>query len=275
MEQIPEENFYEEAVRDFFSEFGKVEEITLKPQRRLALVKYDSYAAAKRAWGSPKVIFDNRFVKVYWYKPEKDEGDANGKQMPAATKPAEPDFNREEFEQRQAEAQRVHEEKMQKRRETEDAVAELERKKEELAKRQQEEQARLCEKLIGGSTLQDSADGTKADDNVSEQTKALRAQLAALEAEAKSIGIDTTLPSRGRGGFRGRGRGFGPRGRGGYDPSFRGGFRGRGGRVGGVLRLDNRPKRIAVSGVEFTPQRDEALRLFLVVCLSRPLIATG
>lgn len=278
VEQIPEDKFDEQTVRDFFSEFGNIVEVTLKPYRHLALVKYDDYASAKRAWASPKVIFDNRFVKVYWYKPGR--GEANG-----GPQGDEKPFDQEEFERQQVEAQKAHEEKMKKRKETEEAMQALERQKAELLKRQQEEKAKLLEKLAmkGGSNgeaaespkpKEDGKAGTPTEGQESEKTKQLRAQLAALEAEAQELGLDPNASadsSRGRGrgwgGFRGRG-GFPPRGRG-YDPfAARGGYRGRGsvrGR-GGVLRLDNRPKKVAVSGVEFNSDRDEALRQYLLVC---------
>ncbi|OJD19839.1 hypothetical protein AJ78_00198 [Emergomyces pasteurianus Ep9510] len=296
VEQIPEDKFDENTVRDFFSEFGNIVEVTMQPYKHLALVKYDTWAAARSAWSSTKAIFDNRFVKVYWYKPgSKAETNGAGSHPPhhppGHNKPGEKPFDQEEFEKQQAEAQRVHEEKMKKRKETEEARLALEKQKEDLLKRQQEEQAKLLQRL--GShhpettapttatthTTPDGTNGTSPATADSETTKSLRAQLAALEAEAKSLGLDPALSDsqyaprgrgRGWGGYRG-GRGtFAPRGRGGYDPSFRGGgaYRGRGaapprGR-GGVLRLDNRPRRVAVSGVEFTPERDEALRQFLL-----------
>ncbi|OAX78262.1 hypothetical protein ACJ72_07433 [Emergomyces africanus] len=301
VEQIPEDKFDESTVRDFFSEFGNIVEVTMQPYKHLALVKYDTWAAARSAWSSTKAIFDNRFVKVYWYKPgsKADTNGAGGPHHPPPhphNKPDEKPFDQEEFEKQQAEAQRVHEEKMKKRRETEEARLALEKQKEDLLRRQQEEQAKLLQRLGSHphppeTTPDDGTNGPSpatadsplhADENVSEQTKSLRAQLAALEAEAKSLGLDPALsdsqyPPRGRGrgwgGYRGaRGGTFAPRGRGGYDPSFRGGvgggYRGRGaapsrGR-GGVLRLDNRPRRVAVSGVEFNAERDEALRQFLL-----------
>ncbi|OJJ47230.1 hypothetical protein ASPZODRAFT_151756 [Penicilliopsis zonata CBS 506.65] len=302
VEQIPEDKFDEGSVREFFSQYGDIVDITLQPPRRLALVKYDSYDAAKRAWSSPKVIFDNRFVKVYWHKPShgRSERPDGG---PAAEDPA---FDPEQFQRQQDEAQRAHEEKLKKRKETEAAKLALERQREELFKKQQEEKARLMQRL-SGKNLGASSNGTTpdvpgdmdtapddgepmtggdaADENVSEQTKQLRAQLAALEAEAKSLGIDpenggepgagSTYRGRGsRGAYAGsyRARGsFVPRGRGGYDPSsssssYRG--RGRGGITprgrGGVLRLDNRPRRVAVSGVQFDSDKDEALRQYLI-----------
>ena len=275
VEQIPEDKFNEQDIRDFFSEFGNIVEITLKPPRHLALVKYDTYASAKAAWSSPKVIFDNRFVKVYWFKPERAE--ANGPRNEAMAVDQKP-FDQEEFEKQQAEAQKAYEEKMKKRKEAEEARLALEKQTEELLKKQQEEREKLMEKLrakgVDMSAEASSAAKDKAasatDENVSEQTKALRAKLAALEEEAKILGIDPNSSTRGRGrgwgSYRNRGS-FPPRGRG-FDPTFgRGGFRNRGAHRGrgGVLRLDNRPKKVAVSGVHFDSAKDEALREFLLV----------
>lgn len=272
VEQIPDDKFNEDSVREFFSEFGNITEISLQPYKKIALVKYETFPEAKAAWSSPKVIFDNRFVKVYWYKPNRDE-------KHDSAQPEAPAFNQEEFEKQQQEAQRAHEEKMKKRQETEAAKQALERERDELIKKQQEERARLMQRL-GGTTDTSDAAGTgdamvtepAADENISDETKKLRAQLAALEAEAKSLGLDPASDPSGRGGYRGRGgfRGRGTyRGRGGYDPNYRGGYRGRGGFAargrGGVLRLDNRPRRVAVSGVALNSDKDEALRQHLMV----------
>lgn len=284
VENIPDDKFNEQAIREYFAEFGNIEEVTMQEfKKQLALIRYDDHEAAKRAWSSPKAVFDNRFVKVYWYKPEKAaKTETNGAARKESTDT--PMIDREEIERRQAELQRQHEERMRKRQALEEARKALEKQREVLLKRQEEEKAKLMAKLgktgaaLDAEIKKGSAQG---EEHVSEQTKALRAELAALEEEAKSLGIDpnassppaTATRGRGRGygyggsSYRGRG-GFAPRGRG-YDPTYRGGFRGgRGGFArgrGGVLRLDNRPKRVAVSGVEFTPERDEALRQYLIV----------
>lgn len=277
VEQIPEDKLNEESVREFFSQYGEIVDLSLQPHRKLALVTYDSHASAKQAWSSPKVIFDNRFVKVYWHKPKMDQRGA-GEGAPEA-----PAFNQEEFERQQEEAQKAYEEKMQRRKETEEAKQALEQQRDGLLRKQQEEKERLLQRLQGktvstnGSVATDSENGTPAadDENVSDQTKQLRAQLASLEAEAQSMGLDPNKSEAGSPAFgaRGRGRGFpGSRGRGyfaprgrGYDSSYRGRGRGafRGGR-GGVLRLDNRPKRVAVSGID-NPDKDEGLRQYLIV----------
>lgn len=304
VEQIPEEKFDEQAVRDFFGDFGEIKEITMQAYKRLALVKYADWASAKRAYDSPKVIFDNRFVKVYWYKPDSlPTPPANGFEKassPALSKPEEPAFDREKFERDAQAAQKKLEEKKALLKDTEAKRQELERQKEELARKQAEETKKLREKLAakegksgamspaadaGENGASDNTNGI-GDGKTSAMTEILRAQLATLEAEAKSLGIDpatTTedaswaLRGRGRGRARGSYRGWegfaSGRGRGGYDAASRGtSFRGRGsgayrGRgAGGMYNLDNRPKKVAVSGVEFDGERDEGLRTYLLVC---------
>ena len=284
VEQIPEEKFNEQSVRAFFSEFGNIEEVTMMAYKRLALVKYDNYFSAKSAYESPKVIFDNRFVKVYWYKPDAaPKASPNGQASGAL--PKEESFDQEKFARDQEAAQRKLEEKKAALKEQEDKRQALEKQREELASRQAEEKKRLMEKLaakgqsmdIDEKEVKTTTDGEelKKDDKASEKTKALRAQLASLEAEAESLGLDTALSDTTtwppRGGDRGRGRGGAYRG---YDPSFRGGgYRGRGairgrggaGGGGGAYNLDNRPKKVAVSGVAWDGGKDEALRQHLLV----------
>ncbi|KAL4803482.1 hypothetical protein BDV18DRAFT_144834 [Aspergillus unguis] len=272
VEQIPDDKLDDFTVRDFFSQYGEITDISLQPHKKLALITYVDHATAKAAWSSPKVIFDNRFVKVYWHKPRDRNHDqrlgANG------TREESQPFDAEEFQRQQEEAQKAYEEKSKQRQETEKAKQDLEKQREELLKKQEEEKQRLLQKIGGssGSATPDGAAQSPSDENASEQTKQLRAQLAALEAEAKSLGLDpnqsptgASFRGRGRGGF-GRG-GYPPRGRG-YDPSYRGSYRGRGGfnarGRGGVLRLDNRPKRIAVSGIKPNSEQDEAFRQHLI-----------
>ena len=298
VEQIPEENFDQQSVRNFFSDFGAIEKITMQAYKHLAIVQYSDWSAAKRAYDSPKVIFDNRFVKVYWYKPDAvstlpTNGTAPKSSFSEANpKPDEPLFDKEEFERNSQLAQKKLDEKKALMKEAEAKRQELEKQKEELLKKQGEEKKKLIEKLKAkglptgdGSSSVNGTHDSSTTPKTSSQTEVLRATLAALEAEAQSLGIDTNaIPDsneyRGRGGYRGRSRGF-YRGRGtfsesrgGYDPSRGGGFRGRGairGRGTGAYNLDNRPKKVKVSGVEFDTVKDESLRQFLLVCRPDPL----
>ena len=313
VENIPEDKFDESTVREFFASFGNIQDIQMQAYKRLAVVKYDDWASAKRAYDSPKVIFDNRFVKVYWYKPDAlptppagangfPKAGGAGSPLPSAKSAEEMQQEMEEIKRKQEELQKAHEEKMKKIKETEESKRELERRREELLRSQAEETRKLKERLaakMGGGAASVSsppalatpgqeqpggaAAGDKTAKKASAQTEALKAQLAALEAKASSMGIDSALSDdalassptgRGRGAYRGRGGYFTSRGRG-YDPQ-RGAYRGRGapafargGRGGGAYKLDNRTKRVAVSGVEFDANRDEGLRQHLLVSSSR------
>ena len=296
VEQIPEENFDEQSVRGFFSEFGAIEDVQMQAYKRLAIVKYSDYSAAKRAYESPKVIFDNRFVKVYWYNPNsiptpsRNGSVAKASSPTSATKPEEPTFDKEKFERESLAAQRKLEERKALMKEAEAKRQGLEKQKEDLARKQAEEKRKLMEKLKAKGQPADQKSSNSIDYAMTEsngtintkasaQTEILRATLAALEEEAKSLGIDPATvgdpPSfRGRGRGRGRGsyrgwEGFAGTGRGGAYEPFRAGFRGRGtfrgARGAGAYNLDNRTKKVKVSGVEFDNEKDELLRQYLLV----------
>ncbi|XXG99440.1 hypothetical protein Hte_005779 [Hypoxylon texense] len=292
VQNIPNEHFTEEEVRGYFSQFGDIAEVTMKEHDRLALVKYEMWDAAHAAWSSPKVIFDNRFVKVFWYKDNADgrtpvangkhgnsaqNGASNGRAA-ADSASAEP-FDMDEFMRKQQEAQKAHEEKAKKREELERQRQELESRQRELVARQLEEKRKLQRKLAEKSaknTPEPTTEAQTTDGNgkkFNSQTEALRAQLAALEEEANVLGIDPSAAQDDSFSARGRGRGTrGFRARGRYPPrAIRGGYgyRGRGGidarhAAYAAFSLDNRPKIVALSGVDFTnSEKDEALRQYL------------
>ncbi|KAJ8123039.1 hypothetical protein ONZ43_g914 [Nemania bipapillata] len=236
IQNIPSENFAEDQVRGYFSQFGNIVEVSMQNQNRLALIKYDSWEAANAAWSSPKVIFDNRFVKVFWCKEEGgDEATPNGKAanttnghvdgiaLVGELPPADPELDLEEFYRKQLEAQKIHEDKTKKRQEIERERQELEERQKELRKRQAQAKRQLEAKLQANGIKDESlpqAEASLKSENKkpSSQTETLRAQLAALEQEANQL----------------------------------------------AYSLDNRPKTVALSGVDFTvPENDEALRQYL------------
>lgn len=321
VESIPEENFEEEQVRNFFAQFGNVEEVTMMGYKRLAIVKFDNWASANAAYKSPKVIFDNRFVKVFWYKDEKHSDIANGGGANVGSKNSRPaangvkredpsgdvnmeeggdEIDMEEFARKQEEAQRLHEEKTARMREIEKQREELERRQKELQAKQAAERQRLMEKLASSSRKNsdvetggsDTAAATPEPGKGGEasKTEALKATLAKLRGEAEALGIDpnaqqhqqqqddgvhfsTTGYAPGYG-YRGRG-GYGYRGRGGYVPrggsyrGARGGGRGNFHAAYAAFSLDNRPKTVAISGIDFSaPEKDEALRRHLFVSVT-------
>ena len=275
VEQIPEDKYDEQTVRDFFSEFGNVEEVMMHSEKMLAIVKYDTYDAAETAYDSPKVVFDNRFVKVYWYRPEKMEHLSNGHSAARGFQWKTDDVEMQEdekidpvqFAKQQEEAQRKHDEAKMQREEAEKQKQDLDAK----LKAMDAERKKMAELLARktGKTTSTPAHSPQANGSEeNERTKALKAQLAKLEAEAKSLGINPDAPTngfngsttyRGRGGYRGRARGRG------FYQGHRGGWAGAGGRGGAVMRLDNRPKTVAVTFADGDYQtHDEALRQFLL-----------
>ncbi|GJC96949.1 RNA recognition domain-containing protein [Colletotrichum higginsianum] len=266
VENIPEDHFSEEEIRKFFSEFGNIEQVTMQPYKRLATVKYDTWDAANAAYRSPKVIFDNRFVRVFWFVEEAEQAAARAAN--ASGEEGEPEIDLEEFMKKQEEAQRQHEEKMRKKVELDKQRQELEHRQRELLAQHREVQQKLQAKMASKNGDVDNAEDGSLN-------SALRAQLAALEDEAKLLGLDPSAAdepattwhgstrgnARGRGGFAPRGRGFAPRGRG----SYRGGFRGDVHAAYAAYSLDNRPKTVSVTGVDFTSsEKDEVLRQYLL-----------
>lgn len=308
VEHIPDDKLTEPAIREFFASFGTVTSVEVQPQNRLATVTFERWNMAKKAYDSPAPIFDNRFVKVFWYKPE--PGSTPTKQTPArseepvdsrSTLNDEDEIDMEEFTRRQEEAQKAYEVKVARKKANEEAARDLEKRTEELLKLQMEEKKKLMEKLskklAGQSTAASATPPPKVEEgekSVSlpasnggtpklkdeDITATLKAQLEVLEAEARSLGIEGEEFDLGA--FRGRGRGrgrFAPRGRGAYVPRGRGApynpystYRGRGGFQtargrGGTLKLDNRPRKVAISAPDLKGEKDEDFRHYLMVSL--------
>lgn len=269
VEQIPREHFNEEDVRDYFSEFGTIVDVEMHNYKRVAIVKYEDHSAASRAYNSPKAVFENRFIKVYWKRPDMTfEGPSllpDDAEMEDGYEDEDPVMSPEEIAQRQAEAQQAFEERRRKREETEARAAEIDRLLKEKDAEMRAIKKQLAE-LAGEEETESNRDAIKD----------FSRDLATLQAEAENLFGTAETPSfagRGapvRGGYRGRaqtsfstrGRGFAPlRGRG----APRGGFAGRGRVAVSVRRLDNRPRRLAVSGIDKGSAKDEALRQYLLV----------
>ncbi|PCD43686.1 hypothetical protein AU210_002776 [Fusarium oxysporum f. sp. radicis-cucumerinum] len=212
VENIPEESFSEEQVREFFSQFGNIQEVSMQPYKHLAIVKYDKWGSANAAYQSPKVIFDNRFVKVFWYKDKIDTlpasaplqgGNWSGDPMAAEDDEVLPEIDMEEFQRKQEEEQKKHQEREAQR-------AKIEQERQEVVKKHQELLARHRE-----------------------ENEKLQAKLAS---------------QRGEDGDANSGRGGG---------NMHAAY--------AQYSIDNRPKKLAITGVDFTaPDKDEMLRHFLL-----------
>lgn len=285
VENIPEENLSDDQVRNFFAQFGNIQEVSMQPYKHLAVIKYDNWDEASAAYNSPKVIFDNRFVKVFWHKEELDRASQRGSRSGArgAREGSNggdigqtEELDSEEFQRRQEEAQKSYEERESKRSELELKRQDLEKQQQELLAKHRAETERLQAKLLAKSGRGDN--GVTSDENGAStgSTDMLRAKLALLEQEAKILGIEpevSNVEDSGsiggfRGGYRGRGnRGRGTYARGGYAPRGRGSLRGNGARHAAYAQfsIDNRPKKVAIAGADFaTTEKNEALRHFLI-----------
>ncbi|KAJ4353509.1 uncharacterized protein N0V89_005239 [Didymosphaeria variabile] len=252
--QIPEDHLTEQHVRDFFSQFGAIVDVQMRTDSRLAIVKFSDHPVAQRAYDSPKAIFDNRFVKVYWYKPEVQQQrvGTNGvlkrtsaqDGMPAIYNEDEDMIDMEEFSKQQAQLQKEFEQRRQK---TEEATArssllsaQLEAKEDQLTELR--------------STLIEKARAKGLEAIITKEQRVPSGDLEDLQAEAAGLFANAgplDAPMNPRGGFT-NGRG-----------SFRGGFRGRGkarGGRGGVVRLDNRPRSLAIAGVEAGSEKEKMLK---------------
>jgi RNA-binding protein 26 len=299
VENIPEDKLTESAIKDFFSTFGTIDKVEIHQHKHLAILTFTSWEMAKAAYDSPAPIFDNRFVKVFWFKSSEDTEAA-----PTAPQTVEEEkIDIEEIKRKQEELQKAYEQKMAKKKAHEEAVKELQKRQEELKRLQAEEKKKLMEKLAkkhaaaaavtaasspaASGSASPATSGTisaKQSDKakVDATTVALKAQLEALQAEAEALGIDQNATEdsfdvdgfRGMG-YRGRGRGRGRFPTRGYPPSYRGysTYRGRGTWAprGGAapiptLRLDNRTKRVAVT----VPggDKEEEIRHYLLVGFS-------
>ncbi|KAL5601155.1 hypothetical protein BROUX41_005960 [Berkeleyomyces rouxiae] len=265
---IPAENFSEDAIRDFFTQFGSITDIVLQQRNTSALIQFAEESEALAAIDSPKPVFDNRFVTV-----------VPARKLRKPDEPVEPEFNMEEVIKKQEEAQRTFEEKKKLRDELQQKLKDLEQQETTIRKSQFELKRKIAEKQTALTRKNGGSLGTEADSDM----EILRAQLAALEDEALSLGLTpangtehggkgddnmsyeyTSCPSNGGLGGPGypwRGRGRGGRARG----AVRGRFRGDIHQAYRGATLDNRPRTVAVKGVDFTiSAHSEALRQYLM-----------
>ncbi|CAK7221017.1 hypothetical protein SCUCBS95973_004353 [Sporothrix curviconia] len=294
-DRIPTEFLNEEKVREHFSSFGTIVEVTLQPEHSVAIVRFGTPAAAQQAISSPKTIFDNRFVTVS----SLDSGRNGEEHGVDDAREITPELDMNEFLRKQEAAQKDYEEKKR----MIDDLADQQHKVDERLKDNLAKQLELRKKIVAnmatvaarlktgdsqtpgsdgdGGTSRSGSPGSSKSAAQMMQTELIRAQLATLETEAKLLGIDPDMLlgdlSTGSGddrtpvnitgwpprsGSYGRG-GRGGRGRGGGSYSSRGG--GALAAAYAAYTLDNRPRRVAVAGVDFTDaSNSEALRQYLL-----------
>ncbi|KAJ3336480.1 hypothetical protein HDU93_002715 [Gonapodya sp. JEL0774] len=74
IERIPEEHLSTDSLNHFFRKFGTITNITLESYQRRAVIQFSNAAEANAAYRSPEPVFDNRFVRIFFYRPEQESG---------------------------------------------------------------------------------------------------------------------------------------------------------------------------------------------------------
>ncbi|CAI6232736.1 unnamed protein product [Periconia digitata] len=229
VEHIPENCFTVNHVRQFFAQFGNIIDVQLQNPNRLATIEFENHDMAQRAYDSPRVIFNNRFVRLYWHKTR--QADDNGSTAARYG---------EAFERQQDKAQKAFQERQKRLKEKDAKTEEIERKLQA-----KEEEIKRLRRNIAEKT----SDKHEKERLMSES--AILTDLSLLQAEAEGLFAarrDSNASSAGAGGFVRR-----------FDRG-----RGRGGKLRcAVKRVDNRPRRLAIAGIEPGSERDYAIKSYL------------
>lgn len=160
VENIPPEYCEISKINDYFKKFGSLTNITVQAHLSKAVLQYSTNAEANAAYNSPDPIFGNRFVKVYWHKPESSEekpaaaaadAQTTAPKPEAGQKRSEPDP--EEVAARAAELAKQREEKQKKHQERMKAILEIQKQKEQLLQQQIQEQKRLMDKFANSKNM--------------------------------------------------------------------------------------------------------------------------
>ncbi|RHZ78767.1 hypothetical protein Glove_156g87 [Diversispora epigaea] len=149
VENIPIEVCNLDKVNEFFKKFGTIVNINVDITHHKAIIQFHSQSDAYKAYNSPEPIFDNRFVKVYWYKEKEEPQSSNSSAIkPTVTLPkpenpasAPPEIPTQPSPEKIKEA----EEKAKKQKESLTALLEIQKQREQLINRQIEEQKKLME----------------------------------------------------------------------------------------------------------------------------------
>ncbi|KAI8384722.1 uncharacterized protein BYT42DRAFT_563451 [Radiomyces spectabilis] len=272
VDNLPPEVCQISKINDYFKRFGTITNITVQFPK--ATLQFSTRAEAEAAYNSPESIFDNRFIKVYWYKEDSaNNAPATTEIKSAVPEPVKNEPDPDAIAARAAELARIREEKQKKHQERMKAILELQKQKEQLLQRQIDEQKALLAKLSDSNNMTQAEkaellkalkkiaadiDTSKAgvastaqqqteaaQDQETESPEDLKKKLALLEAEAAVLGLTDTLSAQG-GGFRG--------GRGGYPVRGRGWPRMRGGMT--RMSLDHRPTKVLVKDIPENCEQD-------------------
>ncbi|KAI9277388.1 hypothetical protein BY458DRAFT_585363 [Sporodiniella umbellata] len=281
VEKIPAEVCQIAAINEYFTKFGTIINISVQPHAQKAIIQYSTRAEAEKAYTCPDVIFDNRFIKVYWNKDEVQNTAPVVEEPPVVPKPVSNEPDPEVVAARAAEFAKLREEKQKKHQESMKNILELQKRRENELQKQISEQKRLLDSLSNSANMSseekasilqqlksvqsfitgsqtaknlvstepvvaEPAVPVKATESKEPTSAELQKKLEQLEAEAAALGVHTGSPYAAHGGFAGRGRNTWTRGRGGLTK----------------MTLDNRPTKIIVNNIPQDASEEELRRHF-------------
>ncbi|CAO3579035.1 unnamed protein product [Absidia cylindrospora] len=178
VENVPQEQCNIDSVTEFFGKFGKLVNLSIQADASRAFLQYASHQEAMAAYQSPAVIFNNRFVKVFWRKVnEEEERKEYLEQQRLASQP-DPEAIKAKAEQLakdREERQKKHQEHLQK-------VLQFQKQKQQLIERQIEEHKSLVEKLQHTPPK-------------SKERESIMQAIANLSDSIKSNQVSTTAPT--------------------------------------------------------------------------------
>ncbi|CAO3622221.1 unnamed protein product [Cunninghamella blakesleeana] len=179
VENIPTEHCNIDAVTTYFGKFGKLTNLSVLPDQSRAFLQYSSHQEALAAYQSPAVIFNNRFVKVYWEKvDEEEEKREYMEQLRLASQP-----DPELVKAKAAQLAKEKEEKQKKHQEHLKKILDVQKQKQQLIERQIDEQKKLMQKL------QSTPPGSKEREEI---LTAMSDLSTLIKANQTSIGSSTT-----------------------------------------------------------------------------------
>ncbi|KAI9498804.1 hypothetical protein BDB00DRAFT_799580 [Zychaea mexicana] len=163
IEKIPTEACTIDSVTETFKRFGTIVDIELQPENQRAFLEFKTHDEALKAHQSPEVLFNNRFVKVFWRK-ESQQQQQQYKQQEQQQQHAEPDP--ELVKKRAAELAKIREEQQRRKKEQLEKQIEYNKKKQEIARRNLElamlkaKVAAMEAKKQGGPTAAEEGQGS-------------------------------------------------------------------------------------------------------------------
>jgi hypothetical protein len=138
IESIPEDSCNEEAIRAYFSGFGTIVSLSVDTFHKSALLEYSTSQEAKACHSSPDVIFNNRFVKVFWSDSEQPPVRPQTQATPPSAEILSANLERMQEKKREAVLLALEKQKQ---------LAEIQKTRQVLISQRMEEQAATMEKL--------------------------------------------------------------------------------------------------------------------------------